>query len=124
MAKLFFNTRDELKCVDTDMVAYAKADGNYSKLVYITGKEITLTIGISKLETILKDNNDKRNRFVRIGRSIIINHFYLFRIEPLKQTLVLSDGGKFDLRINMPKQSLKAYKEAIHKRVNRKPASK
>ena len=119
MAKLFFNTRDELKCIDTDLVAFAKADGNYSKVVYITGKEITLTFGITKLESILKDNNDKRNRFVRIGRSIIINHFYLFRIEPLKQTLILSDGGKLDIRISLPKQSLKAYKDAIHKRVNK-----
>ena len=123
MAKLFFNTRDELKCIETDLVAFAKADGNYSKVVYITGKEITLTFGITKLEAILKDNNDKRNRFVRIGRSIIINHFYLFRIEPLKQTLILSDGGQSDIRISLPKQTLKAYKEAIHKRVNRKSTS-
>ena len=119
MGKLYFNTRDELTCLEVDLVAFVRADGNYSKVVYITGKEITLTFGISKLETILKEHNDKRNRFDRIGRSIIINHFYLYKIEPMKQIMILSDGGSRDLRIAMPKQNLRAYKDAIHKRVER-----
>ena len=39
MAKLYFNTRDELSCVETDMIAVVQANGNYSRVVYITKKE-------------------------------------------------------------------------------------
>lgn len=115
MAKLFFNTRDEMFGIDTDLIALVKADGNYSIIFYITGKEIHMPYGISKMETILKENNDKRNRFVRVGRSVIINHFFVFKIEPLKQTMLLSDGGKENISIQLPKQTLKAYKDAIYK---------
>lgn len=119
MAKLYFNTRDELTCIESDLVALVKADGNYSKIVYITGKQIQLTSGISRLEIILKSTSNSVNRFVRLGRSHIINHRYLFRIEPLKQSLLLSDGDKHDLRVILPKQTLKAYKDAIHKRAEK-----
>lgn len=115
MAKLYFNTRDEMTCIDTDKIALVKADGNYSKVVYINGKEINLTFGISKMDTILKENNDKRNKFVKIGRSYILNHFFVFKIEPLKQTMLLSDGEKYTIKVSLPKKTLKAYKDAIRK---------
>ena len=115
MAKLFFNTRDEMFGIDTDLIALVKADGNYSVIVYITGKEIHLPYGISKMEAILKENNDKRNRFVRVGRSVIINHFFVYKIQPIKQIMMLSDGGKENISIVLPKQTLKAYKDAIYK---------
>ena len=115
MAKLYFNTRDEMTCIDTDKIALVKADGNYSKVVYINGKEINLTFGISKMDTILKENNDRRNKFVKIGRSYILNHFFVFKIEPLKQTMLLSDGEKYTIKVSLPKKTLKAYKDAIRK---------
>ncbi len=113
MAKLYFNTRDEMTCIETDYVALVKADGNYSRVIYINGREINITFGISKMETILKENNDKRNKFVKVGRSYILNHFYVFKIEPLKQTMILSDGDKNNIKVTLPKQTLKAYKDAI-----------
>ena len=117
MAKLYFNTRDELSCIETDMIAVVKADGNYSQVVYIMGKELTLTMGISKLDTILKSYNGKKNRFVRLGRSIIINHSYLSKVDILKQILVLSDNGKNEIRVSIPKNILKSYKNAIAKSI-------
>ena len=99
------------------MIAVVKADGNYSQVVYIMGKELTLTTGISKLETILKSYNGKKNRFVRLGRSIIINHSYLSKVDILKQILVLSDNGKNEIRVSIPKNILKSYKNAIAKSI-------
>ena len=117
MAKLYFNTRDELSCVETDMIAVVKADGNYSQVVYITRKEVTLTTGISKLETVLKSYNGKKNRFIRLGRSIIINHSYLTKVDILKQILILSDNGKNEIKVTVPKNLLKSYKNAIAKNI-------
>ena len=116
MARLYFNTRDDLICIDTDLVAAVKADGNYSKVFYITGRVIHLSMGISQLEEILKSKASNRNRYVRLGRSCIVNHAFLFKIEPLKQQLILSDGHKCDLKVPLPKQTLKSYKDALEKR--------
>lgn len=116
MAKLYFNTRDELNCIETDMIAVVQANGNYSRVVYITKKEVTLTTGISKLEMTLKSYNDK-NRFIRLGRSFIINHSYLTKVDVLKQVLVLSDNDKNEIRVTIPKNILKSYKNAISKSI-------
>ena len=117
MAKLYINTRDELCCIETDLITVVQANGNYSKIVYITKKEVILTISISKLEVSLKSYNNKKNRFIRLGRSYIINHSYLTRIDVLKQIMVLSDNDKNEIRVPIPKNILKSYKNAIAKSI-------
>lgn len=117
MAKLYFNTRDELVCIDANKIAVVQANGNYSRVVYITKREFMLTHGISRLEEILKSYNSKDNRFVRLGRSIIVNHVFLQKIDVQKQQIVLSDGDKNEIRITIPKPILKTYKQAVVKSI-------
>ena len=102
---------------DTDLIAVVQANGNYSRVIYITKREVMLTCSISKLETILKSTNNKKNRFIRMGRSFIINHPFLHKVDVLKQQIVLSDGDKNELRIKLPKQILKSYKNAVVKSI-------
>ena len=111
MAKINFNSRDELLTLNLDLLAAIQANGKYTRAVYINKREFTLTVNITKVEEALKDYHDYR--FIRLGRSIIVNHQFLLRIELNKQQLVLSDGYKNDLRIRIPKQNLRDYKEAI-----------
>lgn len=120
MAKLYFNTRDELTCIDANKVAVVQANGNYSRVVYITKREIMLTFGISKLEDILKSYNNKDNRFIRLGRSFIVNHAYLQKIDVQKQQITLSDGDKNEIRVTIPKPILKTYKNATIKSIQLK----
>jgi len=120
MAKLYFNNRDELACIDANKIAVVQANGNYSRVVYITKREIMLTNGISKMEEILKSYNTKENRFIRLGRSIIINHAFLQKIDVQKQQLVLSDGDKNEIRLTIPKPILKSYKNATIKSIKLK----
>lgn len=35
MNKLYFNARDELTCININLIALVQADGNYSKIIYI-----------------------------------------------------------------------------------------
>lgn len=120
MAKLYFNNRDELTCIDANKIAVVQANGNYSRVVYITKREIMLTNGISKMEEILKSYNTKENRFIRLGRSFIINHAFLQKIDVQKQQIVLSDGDKNEIRVNIPKPILKSYKNATIKSIKLK----
>ncbi|MDE5783947.1 MAG: LytTR family transcriptional regulator DNA-binding domain-containing protein [Prevotella sp.] len=99
------------------MIAVVQANGNYSRIVYITKKEVSLTIGISKLEEALKTYNGKKNRFIRLGRSFIINHSYLTKVDVLKQILILSDNNKNEIRVSISKNILKSYKGAIAKSI-------
>ena len=116
MAKIYFNTRDELTAVDSENIAVVQANGNYSKIVTIYRKEIMLTSGITKVEQVLKSANDARSRFVRIGRSLVVNHSYLQKIDLIKQQMVLSCQGN-EIKINVSKKTLKVYKDAIAKSI-------
>lgn len=113
MAKLLFNSRDELTLLDINMIAVVQADGNYSHVIYINKHEINLTKGISELEKILKNHNSKNNKFIRLGRSIIINHAFLEKLDIQRQILILTDHGKNEIRVNLSKKILKPYKKAI-----------
>ena len=116
MAKIYFNTRDELTAIDSEDIAVIQANGNYSKIVTIYRKEIMLTSGITKVEEVLKSVNDARSRFVRIGRSLVVNHSYLQKIDLMKQQMVLSCQGN-EIKINVSKKTLKVYKDAIAKSI-------
>lgn len=116
MAKIYFNTRDELTAIDSENIAVIQANGNYSKIVTIYRKEIMLTSGITKVEQVLRSVNDVRSRFVRIGRSLVVNHSYLQKIDLIKQQMVLSCQGN-EIKINVSKKTLKVYKDAIAKSI-------
>ena len=116
MAKIYFNTRDELTAVDSEKIAVIQANGNYSKIVTIYRKEIMLTSGITKVEEVLKSVNDTKSRFVRVGRSLVVNHSYLQKIDLIKQQMVLSCQGN-EIKINVSKKTLKVYKDAIAKSI-------
>ena len=116
MAKIYFNTRDELTAIDSEHIAVIQANGNYSKIVTIYRKEIMLTSGITKVEQVLKSVNDTKSRFVRVGRSLVVNHSYLQKIALMKQQMVLSCQGN-EIKINVSKKTLKVYKDAIAKSI-------
>ena len=93
MYKLCLNSRDELHIIDLEKIAFFQANGNYTRLNYITGGTHLLTVGLSRVEELIRLTwpKEKPSPFVRIGRSFIINQVYLSEISVLKQRLVLSD---------------------------------
>jgi len=117
MAQIIFNTRDQLVSIDTTQIAVVQADGNYSRILFINKREISLSYGISKMEEILKSHSGKREGFVRLGRSIIVNHAYLYKIDLLRKQLVLTSKDGREVRLNLSKKLLKPYKEAIVKSI-------
>ena len=117
MLKLCINSRDELFVFDLDKVAYIQASGNYSRIVYIGGMQMMITLGLSKLEGMIKMivPKDRRSPFVRLGRSLLVNQTYLTHINVLKQRLTLSDNQEHSYVLDLPKALLKAYKDLIRK---------
>ena len=111
------NSRDELFVLDLDKVAYIQASGKYSRIVYIGGMQMMITLGLSKLEGMIKMivPKDRRSPFVRLGRSLLVNQTYLTHINVLKQRLTLSDNQEHSYVLDVPKALLKAYKDLIRK---------
>lgn len=111
------NSRDELFVLDLDKVAYIQASGNYSRIVYIGGMQMMITLGLSKLEGMIKMivPKDRRSPFVRLGRSLLVNQTYLTHINVLKQRLTLSDNQEHSYVLDVPKALLKVYKDLIRK---------
>lgn len=115
MAKIFVNNRDELITIESTLVAFVKANGNYCSVYYINKREILLTVSIGEVEQKLKNNNNELDLFVKVGRSFIINQRYVHRIDLQRQLLILSNGetADKDFVIKISKGLLKQYKNAI-----------
>ena len=115
MSKIVINTRDELTMLETSLVAVVKANGNYCTVYYINKREILLTMPISRVEEMLKRYNNEHDKFIKLGRSIIINQRYIYRIDLQRELMFLSDGGPADrdLVVKLGKGLLKPYKNAI-----------
>lgn len=117
MKKICLNNRDEMIMLFVDNIAYIMVDGNYTKICYIGGMTTVLSFGISKVETLVSASyaDGEVSPFVRLGRSVIINQWFLYDINVLKQHLVLSDCIKNTITLKLPKPLLKKYKELVSK---------
>ena len=117
MKKICLNNRDEMIMLFVDNIAYIMADGNYTKICYIGGMTTVLSFGISKVETLVSASyaDGEVSPFVRLGRSVILNQWFLYDINVLKQHLVLSDCIKNTITLKLPKPLLKKYKELVSK---------
>lgn len=116
MYKLCLNSRDELLIINLEKIAFFRANGNYTHLNYIEGETHLLTIGLSKIEEIIRSSwpKDIPSPFIRLGRSLIINQNFLSEISVLKQKVVLSDLGANSYSLTVPKPLLREYKDKIN----------
>ena len=80
---LTFSTSGELIRVPSEAVVLITADGNYSVVTLADGSEYVLTLQLGQIERKLMDFvTSSDNRFIRIGKSLIINREYISFIYP------------------------------------------
>ncbi len=122
MAQLCINSRDEMLIIDLEQVAYVQANGNYSKLMYVSGQHLLISLGLTKIEELIRKSVgvSTQSRYVRLGRSLIINQRYLYRISVARQKLMLSDYVSKIHELDLPKPILKQYKEQLSKSITSK----
>ena len=111
---LLFTTSTELVCVNSDAIVHITAEGNYSTIKMADGSEYTLTVQLGQMERRISEMVEKDDhRFIRIGKSLIINCEYITFINPARQKLILSDCRTFRYEVSASKDALKALKEFI-----------
>lgn len=109
---IYFNTRDELTRINLDEVMYASSDGNYVQLFLRSGRRLSLLASMQNLEQLVTDIPDRR--FIRIGRSHLINTTYLSQVNSLRRTIILADDEtKETATISVSKDSIRLLRQHI-----------
>lgn len=113
---LLFTTSTELVRVPSEAIVYFRADGNYSAIIMADGGEHVLTLQLGQIERRIEQLlDDGDHRFIRIGKSLIINKDYISFVNVTKQKLILSDCRIFRHEVSASKEALKALKEYVEK---------
>ncbi len=114
--RLIFTTTTEMLRVPADTVVYINADGNYSAITLADGGSFVLTQQLGHIERRIAEIMDSDdNRFIRIGKSLIVNRDFITYINPQRQKMVLSDCLSFRHEASASKEALKALKELLEK---------
>lgn len=115
---LVFTTSTEILRVPSDAVVYISADGNYSVITMADGGNFVLTLQLGQIERRIAEMLESDdNRFIRIGKSLIVNRRFIAFINPARQKMVLSDCRTFRREVSASKEALKALKELLEKEI-------
>lgn len=111
---IYFKSRDELLRFDTSAIVYFEAMGNFTKIILANGFEGQVCMNLAKMqERLTLRLEEKAKRFVRVGKSHIINVNYLLQVIPLRQKLILSDQKSFSYELSISKEALRAFMNII-----------
>ena len=112
---LIISNSNELVRVRPERIVYVVSDGNYSTMVLHDKTEQVFTMNLAHFQQMIEEQLGKdAMTFIRIGKQLIVNRAYIFKINPNKQQLIMSDMDvniAFDLQAS--KEALKQLKVLI-----------
>ncbi len=112
--QLIFSTSVELIRVPVSAVVFISADGNYSAIKMADGRDHIITLQLGQIEKYLASRLDPSDmRFIRIGKSLIVNRDFISFIHITRQKLVLSDCRSFRHELTASKEALRLLKDLI-----------
>ena len=105
--------------IPADHLVFISADGNYSNVVTRDGKSALVSFQLGQVEDLIADQlGDGGGQFIRLGRGLIINIHFVYRIDIATQQLVLSDCNGCYHELSASREvliKLKAYMETLMK---------
>ncbi len=118
---LIISNVNELVRIKAERVVYVVSDGNYSTMVLHDKTEHVFTMNLAHCQQMMEEQLGKEAMtFIRIGKQLIINRAYIFKINPNKQQLIMSDMDvniAFDLQAS--KEALKQLKVLIESEIGK-----
>ena len=118
---LIISNSNELVRVNPERIVYVESDGNYSTLVLHDKTEQVFTMNLAHFQQMIEEQLGKEAMtFIRIGKQLIVNRAYIFKINPNKQQLIMSDMDvniAFDLQAS--KEALKQLKVLIESEIGK-----
>ena len=112
---LVISNANELVRIKPERIVYVVSDGNYSTMVLHDKTEQAFTMNLAHFQQMIEEQLGKEAMtFIRIGKQLIVNRAYIFKINPNKQQLIMSDMDvniAFDLQAS--KEALKQLKALL-----------
>ena len=113
---LTLTNANELIRIATESLVYISSEGNYSDIFTCDGEKRTVTMQLGIIEELIhKQFHTDGNRFVRIGKSLIVNMEFVHYIHPAKKQIVLSDSHTFKFSLEASKEALRELKKYFEK---------
>lgn len=114
---IIISNANELVRIKPERIVYVESDGNYSTMVLHDKTEHVFTMNLAHCQLLIEKQLGKEaETFIRIGKQLIINRAYLFKINVNRQTLIMSDmalNQAFTLSASKEAlKQLKAYLES------------
>ena len=114
---IIISNTNELVRVKPERVVYIMSDGNYSTMVLHDKTEHVFTMNLAHCQELLERQLGKEaETFIRIGKQLIINRAYIFKINVNHQQLIMADmalNKAFTLQASKEAlKQLKAYLES------------
>jgi len=118
---LIISNSNELVRIKPERVVYVVSDGNYSTMVLHDKTEHVFTMNLAHCQQLMEEQLGKEAMtFIRIGKQLIVNRAYIFKINPNKQQIIMSNMDvniAFDLQAS--KEALKQLKALIESEVGK-----
>ena len=118
---LIISNSNELVRVNPERIVYVESDGNYSTMMLHDKTEQVFTMNLAHFQQMIEEQLGKEAMtFIRIGKQLIVNRAYIFKINPNKQQLIMSDMDvniAFDLQAS--KEALKQLKVLIESEIRK-----
>ncbi len=115
---LYINTRDELVRISSSNIVYIESDGNCTNIVLTNKQRVTVFTSLGNMQQFLSDSlREHASTFVRLGRRFIVNIDFVYKVQPLHQSLILTDGMHFTFQLNVPKDPLRQLKDILSGRI-------
>lgn len=106
--KLKFRNRTGFTMIDPDEILFCRADSNYSLIELDSGKRLTVSVNLGKVEEILP-----QPCFSRISRSAIINLHYLAEVDRKNMQCTIVNQSRHTLPVS------KKYMKELEKACDR-----
>lgn len=85
----------ELFRIPVERLIYIEAQGNYSEIVTLDGRRALVSMQLGQIEDTLNSQIGDDCGIIRLGRGLIINCQYIYKIDIARQTLQMSDCAGF-----------------------------
>lgn len=101
--------------VKPERVIYVESDGNYSTMVLHDKTEHTFTMNLAHFQQLIEKQLGKgAMTFIRLGKQLIVNRAYIFKINVNKQQLMMSNSDtNIAFTLQASKEALKQLKTLV-----------
>lgn len=112
---LIISNANELVRIKPERVVYVKSDGNYSTMVLHDKTEQVFTMNLAQCQQLMEEQlGTEAMTFIRLGKQLIVNRAYIFKINPTKLQLLMSNMQlNIAFELSASKEALKQLKALI-----------